>query len=144
MSEDVEELRRALDSAQGELAAMREVHEAALSRVRAEGDQAVIAASLRAEAARLGAHNPDDVVRLMDRADVARAEDGQVQGVAAAIERCRRERGYLFAAAAVPGTASGSTVAGMAPRPGEMAAFDARRATDSEYAARKWQLLAGK
>lgn len=144
MSEDVEDLRRALEAAQGELSAMRDVHEAALARVRAEGDQAVITASLRAEAARLGAHNPDDVVRLMDRADVARAEDGQVQGVSAALERCRRERGYLFSPAAVPGTASGSTIASVAPRPGQAAAFDARKASESEYAARKWQLLAGK
>ncbi|GAJ30390.1 phage scaffolding protein [Acidomonas methanolica] len=144
MSEDVEELRRALESAQGELSAMRDVHEAALARVRAEGDQAVIAASLRAEAMRLGAHNPDDVVRLMDRSEVARGDDGEVRGVAAAIERCRRERGYLFSAGGVPGTASGSTFAVAAPRPGEAPPFDARKLSDTDYAARKWQFLAGK
>lgn len=144
MSDDVEALRQSLTAAQAELASMREAHEAAMTRLQAENDQVLIASALRAEAMRLGAHNPDDVVRLMDRGDVVRGEDGQVTGASAALERVRRERGYLFAAQAVPGTASGSTIGAVAPRPGEAAPFDARKATDADYAARKWQLLAGK
>lgn len=77
MSDDVEALRQSLTAAQAELASMREAHEAAMTRLQAENDQVLIASALRAEAMRLGAHNPDDVVRLMDRGDVVRGRMGR-------------------------------------------------------------------
>lgn len=144
MSEDIEALQHSLSETRKAMEEMRKGHEQALSEVRLEGDRAVILATLRAEALRLGAHNPDDVVRLMDWTEIKRDDDGQAAGASAAIEKMRRDRAYLFSASAVSGKTSGSTVGGVAPRPGVPPSFDARKASDNDYATRKWQFLAGK
>jgi|GEM_PF-1324909 len=118
-------------------------HEATLARVRKAADEAVIGTALRAEAIRLGAYNPDDILRILDVSEVIRGEDGQVSGVAEVLERARAERGYLFAAEGEQPVRSGTTVGGQAPSPGGGEAFDARRAGGTEYEARKWQFLRG-
>ena len=144
MSEDIEALQRSLSETRKAMEEMRKNHEQKLSEVRLEGDRAVVLATLKAEALRLGAHNPEDVVRLMDWTEIKRDDDGQVADASSAIEKMRRERAYLFSTSPVSGKASGSTVGGLAPRPGAPPSFDARKASDQDYAARKWQFLAGK
>ncbi|CAI9121036.1 phage scaffolding protein [Brytella acorum] len=144
MSEDIESLQRSLSETRKAMEEMRKSHEQRLSEVRLEGDRAVVLATLKAEALRLGAHNPEDVVRLMDWTEIKRDDDGQVADASSAIEKMRRERAYLFSALTVSGKSSGSTVGGLAPRPGAPPSFDARKASDQDYAARKWQFLAGK
>ncbi|QDH24455.1 hypothetical protein D5366_03485 [Neokomagataea tanensis] len=149
-------LRQALEAAQNEVKAMRgemadmisrqdalkRTHEEALTRVKTESNREVVTAALRAEAVRMGAHNPDDVVRLIDLSGVRREEDGAVIGVAEALDHARRDRAYLFGERARPGVALGTTVAHGAPRPGGAEHFDARVASHADYEARKWQFLA--
>jgi len=120
-----------------------QAHEAALARLRKQADSDVIHAELRAEATRLGAHNPDDVLRLLDLSNLRRNEDGTVEGVGAALEQARAERSYLFSAAPVSGAVSGNTVGSAAPRPGHAPGFDARGAPAADYETRKWQFLKG-
>ncbi|AOX17721.1 phage scaffolding protein [Kozakia baliensis] len=144
MTDDIESLRQSLEAAQVEMAALRENHAADLLRVRKETDAALIEAELRAEAMRAGAHHPEDAVKLMDRGEVVRDEEGRIAGAAAAIERLKKERGYLFALESVSGVSSGTTLVRSVPRPGVPEAFDARKATEADYNARKWQLLSGR
>ncbi|KXV22554.1 phage scaffolding protein [Gluconobacter japonicus] len=155
--EDVAELRQALAEAMDEVKSVRQAmaeaearqeelqrnHEEVISRVKRESNHDVMVAALRSEAIRMGAHNPDDVVRLIDMEGVTRNEDGTVMGVTEVLERARNDRGYLFGDVLRPGYSSGTTVGHPAPRPGEVEAFNARSATDSDYEARKWQFLAG-
>ncbi|WP_249110464.1 phage scaffolding protein [Neokomagataea anthophila] len=149
-------LRQALEAAQNEVNSMRgemdallarqdamtRTHEEALLRVKTESNREVVTAALRAEAMRMGAHNPDDVVRLLDVSGVRRDDGGAVIGVTEALENARRERAYLFGEQVRPGVALGTTMAHGAPRPGGLEPFDARSASSSDYEARKWQFLA--
>jgi len=135
--EDVEALRRALNEARSEVEAVRQEmtdvvtrqetlqrsHEEALARVREDSDREVIVSALRAEAIRNGAHNPDDVVRLIDLKGIDRGEDGSVVGVVEALQQARQERAYLFGEALRPGYSSGTTVGQAAPRPGSENTF---------------------
>ncbi|GBR09257.1 phage minor structural protein GP20 [Gluconobacter japonicus] len=155
--EDVAELRQALAEAMDEVKSVRQAmaeaevkreelqrtHEEVISRVKRESDHDVMVAALRSEAIRMGAHNPDDVVRLVNMEGVSRNDDGTVVGVTEVLERTRNDRAYLFGDLVRPGYSSGTTVGHPAPRPGEAEAFNARSATDSDYEARKWQFLAG-
>ncbi|MDE7540757.1 phage scaffolding protein [Gluconobacter sphaericus] len=154
--EDVEALRRALNEARSEVEAVRQEmtdvvtrqetlqrsHEEALARVREDSDREVIVSALRAEAIRNGAHNPDDVVRLIDLKGIDRGEDGSVVGVLEALQQARQERAYLFGEALRPGYSSGTTVGQAAPRPGGIEPFNARAASEADYETRKWQFLA--
>ncbi|MBF0885947.1 hypothetical protein HKD30_09140 [Gluconobacter sphaericus] len=154
--EDVEALRRALNEARSEVEAVRQEmtdvvtrqetlqrsHEEALARVREDSDREVIVSALRAEAIRNGAHNPDDVVRLIDLKGIDRGEDGSVVGVVEALQQARQERAYLFGEALRPGYSSGTTVGQAAPRPGGIEPFNARAASEADYETRKWQFLA--
>ncbi|MBF0865058.1 hypothetical protein HKD31_10525 [Gluconobacter sp. R71646] len=154
--EDVEALRRALNEARSEVEAVRQEmtdvvmrqetlqrsHEEALARVRQDSDREVIVAALRAEAIRNGAHNPDDVVRLIDLEGINRGDDGSVVGVAEALQQARQERAYLFGEVLRPGYSSGTTVGQVAPRPGGIEPFNARAVSEADYEARKWQFLA--
>lgn len=149
-------LRQALEAAQSEVHSMRgemdallarqdamtRTHEEALSRVKTESNREVVTAALRAEAMRMGAHNPDDVVRLIDVSGVRRDDDGAVIGVTEALAGARRERAYLFGEQVRPGVSLGTTVGHGAPRPGGLEPFDARSASSADYETRKWQFLA--
>ena len=139
---EVETVRREMARASAKQEKLLRTHEEALDRVRQAGDREVIAAELRAEAIRYGAHNPEDVVRLIDASDVVRDADGRVQGVAEAVERARKDRAYLFGEMSRAGVATGTTAGRSAPRPGGDEPFDARRANGADYEARKWQFLA--
>ncbi|WP_249198248.1 hypothetical protein [Gluconobacter kondonii] len=91
--EDVDALRQALNDARSEVEAVRQEmtdvvtrqetlqrnHEEALARMREESNREVIVSALRAEAIRNGAHNPDDVVRLIDLNGIER-NDGRAGG----------------------------------------------------------------
>nr|WP_249211468.1 phage scaffolding protein [Gluconobacter cerinus] len=154
--EGVEALRQALAQAQDEVKSVRREmadavarqedlqrsHEEIVSRVKQESDREIIVAALRSEAVRLGAYNPEDVVRLIDMGGVTRTEDGAVVGVIEALEQARQERAYLFGEIVRPGYSSGTTVGYPAPKPGGIEPFDARAATEADYEARKWQFLA--
>ncbi|EHH67008.1 phage scaffolding protein [Gluconobacter morbifer] len=154
--DDVVALRQALKQAQEEMATMRQEmaeasarqealqrsHEEAVNRIRQDSDHEVIVAALKAEAVRFGAHNPDDVVRLIDLGGLGRDDTGVVTGLEEALEQARRERAYLFGNMVKPGSFSGNTMGVSAPRPGEIEPFDARSASETDYETRKWQFLA--
>ncbi|WP_249202111.1 phage scaffolding protein [Gluconobacter sp. Dm-74] len=156
--EDVDALRQALNEARSEVEAVRQEmtdvvtrretlqrsHEEALTRMREESNREVIVSALRAEAIRNGAHNPDDVVRLIDLKGIERGEDGSVVGVSEALQQARQERAYLFGEVLRPGYSSGTTVGQAAPRPGGVEPFNARAVSEADYETRKWQFLAQK
>ncbi|WP_242501299.1 phage scaffolding protein [Komagataeibacter xylinus] len=100
-----------------------------VSTARARADRAIIRAEARALAARMGAVEPADVVRLVDLSAVTLGEDGAPQGLDTIMTAARESRAYLFASPqAASGAARGTTAAGPAPRAGDPAPFDARTA----------------
>ncbi|RFD19235.1 hypothetical protein DY926_12370 [Komagataeibacter melaceti] len=138
-SPDMDTLRREMDALraerdaavqaraalEGDLARANE--HAATARTRAS--RAVIRAEARAMAARMGAVEPADVVRLVDLSAVTLAEDGTPQGLDHVLEAARESRAYLFTPPQpASGAASGTTAAGPAPRAGDPTPFDARTA----------------
>lgn len=150
-----EELRQALVTAQDEVRSVRhemedllsrqkalqKSHEEALLQVRQESNKEVLKTALRAEAIRLGAHNPDDVVRLIDTSHVRREDDGSLVGVNEVLEQARRDRAYLFGEPTRSGAVWGTTIVPNAPQPGGLEPFDARAASQRDYETRKWQFL---
>jgi hypothetical protein len=69
--------------------------EASLRSVRAEADQRLIHAELRAEALKAGMIDLDGL-RLLDSAAVTVDEAGEVHGAAGAMTRMRRDKPWLF------------------------------------------------
>jgi len=83
-----------------EIAALRDHNarlEASLKAVRADADQRLIQAELRAEAFKAGMVDMDGL-RLIDAAELTIDESGQVKGAAAVMTRMRRDKPWLFAA----------------------------------------------
>ncbi|WP_246091490.1 phage scaffolding protein [Swingsia samuiensis] len=158
MDEDVEELRVQLKQAQHEIEvskseinqmlAQREeterVYTEKLAQINHARDQDAIMAELRTQAIKLGAHNPEDVVKLIDKSTLTRDENGVIMGAQDVLERARKERAYLFNSHAGSGRQSGTTVSAPSPQPGEPVSFDARRISGADYEAQKWQFLAKK
>jgi len=114
----------------------------ALASVRTASDRAVIEAEAKAAATRLGAHNPADVVRLLDLSEVKRGESGEITGLDEVLTAQKEARAYMFGEAAKPGAVTGTTTTQAPPRKGEPTGFDARNATPDDYAAQKRQMLA--
>ncbi|KON63798.1 hypothetical protein KOEU_27050 [Komagataeibacter europaeus] len=105
----------------------RATEQATTARTRAS--RAVIRAEARAMAARMGAVEPADVVRLVDLSAVTLADDGTPQGLDAIMQAARDNRAYLFTTPQpASGAAIGTTASGPAPRAGDPAPFDARTA----------------
>lgn len=105
----------------------RSTEQASTARTRA--DRAVIRAEARALAARMGAVEPADVVRLVDLSGVTLGDDGLPQGLDTIMQAARESRAYLFTTPQpVSGAATGTTAAGPAPRAGDPTPFDARTA----------------
>ena len=105
----------------------RSAEQASTARTRA--DRAVIRAEARALAARMGAVEPADVVRLVDLSGVTLGDDGLPQGLDTIMQAARESRAYLFTTPQpVSGAATGTTAAGPAPRAGDPTPFDARTA----------------
>lgn len=116
--------------------------EEALAGVRSASDRAVIEAEAKAAATRLGAHAPGDLVKLLDLSTVKRGEDGAVTGLDEVLTAAKEARGYMFGEAPKPGAQTGNTNAPPAPKPGDPAPFDARKASTDDYEAHKRQMLA--
>ncbi|BAK82879.1 phage scaffolding protein [Komagataeibacter medellinensis] len=138
-SPNPETLRHEMDALRAErdaAVAARATLEADLARAteqattaRTRASRAVIRAEARAMAARMGAVEPADVVRLVDLSTVTLAEDGTPQGLDSLMEAARESRAYLFTPAQpASGAATGTTAAGPAPRAGDPTPFDARTA----------------
>ncbi|GAN86138.1 phage scaffolding protein [Komagataeibacter intermedius] len=105
----------------------RATEQATAARTRAS--RAVIRAEARAMAARMGAVEPADVVRLVDLSAVTLSEDGAPQGLDTIMQAARESRAYLFTTPQpASGAATGTTASGPAPRAGDPAPFDARTA----------------
>lgn len=102
---------------------------------KAQADAAVIRAEAKAAAVRLGAVNPEDVVKLIDLGTVKMGENGQVEGLDAVMDAAKESRGYLFIEPAKPGTETGTTKTTPAPKAGDPAPFDARTADAKDVAA---------
>lgn len=102
---------------------------------KAQADTAVIRAEAKAAAVRLGAVNPEDVVKLIDLGTVKMGENGQIDGLDAVMEAAKESRSYLFTEPAKPGTETGTTRTTPAPKAGDPAPFDARTAPAKDVAA---------
>lgn len=72
-----------------------------LTEARSSADKRVIAAELRALAAKAGAVNPADMVKLLDTSALTITPDGDVKGAAELVEQAKKDRAYLFGAAGV-------------------------------------------
>lgn len=108
--------------------------EAATKGATEKANAAVIRAEAKAAAVRLGAVNPEDVVKLIDLGTVKMGENGQVEGLDAVMEAARESRAYLFTEPAKPGTETGTTKTTPAPRAGDPAPFDATKADTKDVA----------
>lgn len=115
--------------------------EQALAGVREASDRAVIEAEAKAAATRLGAHNPADVVRLLDMSGVKRGEDGAIAGLDEALTAAKEARAYMFGEAPKPGAMTGTTQSPAPPKPGAPAPFDARTVSAKDYEASRSQFL---
>lgn len=119
-------------------------HEAAVAQLKTAGERAVMEAQAETLATRLGAHNPADVVRLVDLSAVKRGEDGKFEGLAEALEAAKTERAYLFGEAPKTGAEQGRTITAPAPKPGASEPVNARTMDGKDYEAQKRQFLASK
>ncbi|GBR23112.1 phage scaffolding protein [Komagataeibacter nataicola] len=111
--------------------------EAATKGATEKANAAVIRAEAKAAAVRLGAVNPEDVVKLIDLGTVKMGEDGKIDGLDAVMEAAKESRGYLFSEPTKPGTETGTTKTTPAPKAGEPKDKSAMEMTDAEYAALK-------
>ncbi|WP_024716707.1 phage scaffolding protein [Gluconobacter oxydans] len=116
--------------------------EAALAEVKTAGDRAILAAQAEAIATRLGAHNPADVVKLVDLSEVKRGEDGQFVGLTEALDAAKESRGYLFGEPAKTAAETGTTSTPKPPRRGKPDPVDARTLDPKDYDANKAAFLA--
>ncbi|WP_438384106.1 phage scaffolding protein [Asaia sp. BMEF1] len=141
MSDDIDALRRSLAELAAERDSLVQAHQEEMVRVTQAARETVLTNALRAEAVRLGAHDPDAVMALMDRSGIGWSEQGEISGVEEAMAQARRARGFLF-------QDPRSTVASVGresvvPRPAAEQMQDARALTKADYVARKRQFLAG-
>lgn len=81
----------------------------ALTEAQTAAETALIAAKAEALATKFGAHNPEDVVRLVDLSGVTRGEDGSFTGLQEAIDQAKEQRAYLFAGEVKTDGQKGST-----------------------------------
>ncbi|NVN06493.1 hypothetical protein HW509_12955 [Asaia spathodeae] len=114
MPDDIDALRRSLAELAAERDCLVQAHHEEMDRVTQAARETVLANALRAEAMRLGAHDPDAVMLLMDRSGIGWSEQGQITGVEDAV-----------------------------PKPASVQVQDGRGLAAAEYAARKRQFLAG-
>ncbi|QEH97294.1 phage scaffolding protein [Gluconobacter thailandicus] len=119
-------------------------HEATVAQLKTAGERAVMEAQAETLATRLGAHNPADVVRLVDLSTVKRGEDGKFEGLTEALEAAKTERAYLFGEPPKTGAEQGRTITAPAPKPGTSEPVNARTMDGKDYEAQKRQFLASK
>ena len=115
--------------------------EAALTEVKTAGERAILCAQAEAAATRLGAHNPADVVKLLDLSEVKRGEDGTFTGLSEVLEAAKTERGYLFGEPPKTGAEAGTTSTPKPPRSGKQEPLDARKLDQKDYDANKAAFL---
>ncbi|WP_062018235.1 phage scaffolding protein [Gluconobacter japonicus] len=119
-------------------------HEATVAQLKTAGERAVMEAQAETLATRLGAHNPADVVRLVDLSAVKRGEYGKFEGLTEALEAAKTERAYLFGEPPKTGAEQGRTITAPAPKPGTSEPVNARTMDGNDYEAQKRQFLASK
>ncbi|NVN02200.1 MULTISPECIES: phage scaffolding protein [Asaia] len=122
--------------------ALRAENETAMTELRSAGDKALMHAKAEAIATRLGAHDPADVVRLLDLSAVKRSEDGAFEGLAEVLEAAKESKAYLFGEPPKTGAEQGTTRTAPAPQPGKPEPVNARTMATQDYEARKRQFLA--
>ncbi|NVN44960.1 hypothetical protein HW537_13755 [Asaia siamensis] len=141
MPDDIDALRRSLAELAAERDCLVQAHQEEMVRVTQAARETVLANALRAEAMRLGAHDPDAVMLLMDRSGIGWSEQGEITGVEDAMAQARQARGFLFRD--THGTAAAPGWEGAVPKPASVQVQDARGLAAAEYVARKRQFLAG-
>lgn len=140
----VKALQAKLDEAVSASEAAKSDADGKIATLKADADRALAAAEFKAAAIRSGAKNADDLAKLTDLSGVKRNEDGSFAGLEEAVSAAKESRAYLFEEAPKSGAASGTTQGKTkAPTPDD-SQFDARSASDNDYAARKAQFLAEK
>lgn len=141
MSDDIDALRRSLAELAAERDSLVQAHQEEMVRITQAARETVLKNALRAEAVRLGAHDPEAVMALMDRSGIGWSEEGEISGVEEVMAQARQARGFLFrdprVTAASVGRESG------VPKPADVQVQDARVLAEADYAARKRQFLAG-
>ncbi|GBQ88317.1 phage scaffolding protein [Asaia krungthepensis] len=141
MTDEIDALRETVARLTVERDSLVQGHQAEMAEVNKAARQTVLTGALRAEAMRVGAHDPDLILGVVDRSAIGWSDEGIPTGVEAAIAEAKRARRYLFRE-----TAGGKTSAECqtnTPRPASAETQDARRLTDQDYVARKRQFLAG-
>jgi len=141
MSDDIDALRRSLAELAAERDSLVQAHQEEMVRITQAARETVLTNALRAEAVRLGAHDPDAVMALMDRSGIGWSEQGEISGVEEAMAQARQARGFLFRDPRVKDASFGRE--GVVPKPAPGQVQDARALAEADYAARKRQFLAG-
>ena len=94
MSEDMQDTEVAAGPV-AELRARCEHLERELAQVKQRAESGIVKAHLQAEATRAGMIDLDGL-KMLDTSHVTVAEDGEVQGAAALMDRVRKEKPWLF------------------------------------------------
>ncbi|GBQ75861.1 hypothetical protein AA0311_0992 [Asaia bogorensis NBRC 16594] len=143
MVDDVDALRLSLAELAAERDSLVQAHQEELARVKAAARDTVLAGALRAEAARLGAYDPDLVAAHVDRSAITWSEEGAPQGVEKALRDAREVRRFLFRETGQRLSGEAQESAGIVPKPAPAQGQDARQLPAHDYALRKRQFLAG-
>jgi len=141
MSDDIDALRHSLAELKAERESLIQAHQEELARITEAARTSILENALRTEAIRLGAHDPDAVMALMDRSSIGWSEQGNISGVEQAMAQIREARGYLFHDSRILADQAGR--GNVVPKPAPAQIQDARSLTEADYAARKRQFLAG-
>ncbi|GAB6853058.1 phage scaffolding protein [Asaia astilbis] len=141
MADEIETLRVSLAELVAERDSLLQKHEKELAQVKEEARETALLSALRAEAIRLGAHDPEAVIALMDRSGIGWSDQGQMTGLEEAVAQTRQKSGFLFRDYGAPGEGPGQ--GGVTPRPCPAPAQSARHLPEQDYAARRRQFLAG-
>lgn len=77
MADEIETLRVSLAELVAERDSLLQKHEKELAQVKEEARETALLSALRAEAIRLGAHDPEAVIALMDRSGIGWSDQGR-------------------------------------------------------------------
>ncbi len=108
---------------------------AALETERVAANQRLLRAEIKAAAVRLGAHDPNDLLKLIDTSAVAIGKDGEAVGLDEFLAAVKAAKPWAFSGPSPTGQPAGATTSSTARAPAGKAAT--ARITDLPQAERK-------
>ena len=108
---------------------------AALESERAAADRRLVCAEVKAAAVRLGAHDPADLLKLIDTSALAIGTDGEVAGLEEFLGKVKAAKPWAFSGPSPTGQPAGATTSSTARPPAGKAAT--ARITDLPEAERR-------